>query len=387
LQQRQLVFIIIILAQFCGTSLWFAGNAVLPQLQQQYHWPASALGFLTSATQLGFIFGTLSFAATGLTDRFSPSKLFFTCSVVAAGTNLLALIDTSSYSLVLISRGVVGFFLAGIYPVGMKIAADWSESGLNKWLGALVGALIIGTAFPHALKLFPLLVDAKHLLMGTSILSVSGGMLLLLLVPDGPYRKQASSFSFSGIRKVFSVSPFRIPALAYFGHMWELYAFWVFVPWICFQYQKLHYMMIHPSLLSFFIIASGAVGCVLGGEWSSRIGSVRVARYALFGSGLCCLLSPTLWSLSPALFVLYVLFWGFSAAADSPQLSALVAINAPPEFRGSAITLVVCIGFSITIVSIQLLNFLQNSFPQQYLLLLLAPGPLAGVFALRKHSL
>jgi MFS family permease len=293
------------------------------------------------------------------------------------------LIDSSSYPLVLLSRGVVGFFLAGIYPVGMKIAADWSEAGLNKWLAALVGALIIGTAFPHALKLFPLLVDAKHLLIGTSILSVCGGMLLLVLVPDGPYRKQASSFSFSGMRTVFSVSPFRLPALAYFGHMWELYAFWVFVPWICVHYLEAHSMQVHPSLLAFFIIASGSLGCVVGGQWSSRVGSLGVARYALIGSAFCCLLSPLLWNLPPFLFTVFVLFWGISAAADSPQLSALVAANAPAEFRGSAITLVVCIGFSITILSIQLLNFLQDWFPQRYLLLLLAPGPIAGVIALK----
>jgi MFS family permease len=386
LQQRQLVFCIIVVAQFCGTSLWFVGNAVLPQWQLTYHWPPTALGFLVSATQLGFILGTLVFAATGLTDRFSPSKLFFTCSIIAGSINLLVLLDMSSYSLVILSRGVVGFFLAGIYPVGMKIAADWSEAGLNKWLGALVGALIIGTAFPHGLKLFPLLVEAKYLLLGTSLLSVTGGVLLLFFVPDGPYRKPASSFRFSGIRKIFDLASFRRPALAYFGHMWELYAFWVFVPWICMHYLKVHSMPVHPSLLAFFIIAFGSLGCVIGGQWSSRIGSRDVAKYALIGSALCCLLSPFVLSLPPSLFTMFMLFWGITAAADSPQLSALVAVNAPAEFRGSAITLVVCIGFSITIASIQLLNFLQDWFLQRYLLLLLAPGPIAGVIALRTKT-
>jgi MFS family permease len=381
MQQRQLVFIIIVIGQFCGTSLWFAGNAILPELQQEYHWPISALGFLTSSTQLGFILGTLLFAAAGVADRISPSKLFFVSGIVAGICNLIALIDSSSYSLVVVSRALVGFFLAGIYPVGMKLAADWSESGLGRWLGALVGALVLGTAFPHALKIFSFNVEYKDLLISTSLLSI-GGSILVLFVPDGPFRKPASTFSFSSIYNNFSTSFSRGPSLGYFGHMWELYAFWTFVPWIIVQHQTVHPSNSNPFLMAFFIIASGALGCTFGGFISSWIGSARVARYSLAGSAICCVFSPMLWHLSPYLFLLYMLVWGILVAADSPQLSALVAASAPESSRGSVITLVICIGFSITIVSIQLLSFAQHFIPQHYLLLLLAPGPLLGVLAL-----
>ena len=382
-RQQTLIFYVIITAQFCGTSLWFAGNAVLPQLQQAYQWSPSSLGYLTSATQLGFIGGTLIFAVLGIADRFSPSRIFFVSSLVAAASNLMSLIDLSDISLVLISRCLTGFFLAGIYPIGMKIAADWKEEGLGHWLGALVGALVLGTSFPHALKVIPQFVDPAVLLSGISVLAILGGLLLIFLVPDGPYRKKGSEFSFRSIRNIFNVPPFRAPAFGYFGHMWELYTFWAFVPVIILYYQTLHDAMINPSLLAFMIIASGGLGCVVGGRLSFRFGSAWVAKYALIGSGLCCLLSPFVWNFPFWLFFMFMMFWGMTVAADSPQFSALVARNAPEEIRGSAITLVICIGFSITIVSIQILNALQNVIPTEYLFLILAPGPILGVLAMR----
>ena len=213
------VFFIVVFSQFCGTSLWFATNAILPQLQSQYGWESSALGHLTSVIQLGFIIGTLVFALSGITDRISPSKIFFVSSLIAAACNALVLLDDSSFGLVLISRGLTGFFLAGIYPVGMKIAADWNEQGLGHWLGALVGALVLGTAFPHALKLIPQFIDPTVLVTSVSFLAIVGGCSIYLFVQDGPYRKPATRFSFSEIKSVFKTSSFRAPAFGYFGHM------------------------------------------------------------------------------------------------------------------------------------------------------------------------
>lgn len=384
LSQQQRVFYVIVIAQFCGTSLWFAGNAVLPQLQAAYGWPVSALGYLTSSTQLGFIAGTLIFAALGLADRFQPSKLFFISSLAAGAFNLLALIDISSYPLVLVSRGLTGIFLAGIYPLGMKIAADWQAEGLGHWLGALVGALVLGTAFPYSLKLVPQLVQPSILLVVISTLCVGGAVMLLVYVPDGPYRKRASAFSLTAMGKIFRNDHLRASAIGYFGHMWEVYAYWAFVPFIVMHYQEATQRHFQPSLLCFLIIASGAAGCVIGGIWSFRIGSFRVATYALLASGLCCLLSPFIWDLPLWLFVLFTVFWGVTVAADSPQFSALVARNAPDQLRGSAITLVTSIGFCITIASIQLLSYAQQFIPAQYLFLVLVPGPLIGVLSLVK---
>jgi MFS family permease len=165
--------------------------------------------------------------------------------------------------------------------------------------------------------------------------------------------------------------------------MWELYTFWAFVPWIIFQYEKANPLPLHPFMFTFLVIASGFVSCIAGGQWAVRIGSLRVATLALMCSGMCCLLSPLIWGFSPWLFIGFMIFWGMTVVADSPQFSALVARNAPDDLRGSAITLVTCIGFSITIFSIQLLNYLQQMLPHQYLLLVLVPGPLLGVLSLK----
>lgn len=383
MRKQQLVFYTIVIAQFCGTSLWFAGNAVLGQLQAEYGWPDTSLGYLTSSTLLGFIAGTLAFAVVGLVDRYSPSKIFFYSSLLAAATNLLALIDLSSFALVFSSRFLAGFFLAGIYPVGMKIAADWNQQGLGHWLGSLVGALVVGTAFPHVLKIFPQFVDAKILLTSISVLAVAGAILLLVLVPDGPFRKKGTAFSFASLKTIFVLPQLKSPAFGYFGHMWELYALWAFVPWIVANYSS----DLSAPLLSFIIIAAGGLGCVAGGVASSRIGSYRVARVALISSGICCLVSPFIWNLPQEIFIAFLFFWGFMVAADSPQFSALVAQNADQQFRGSTITLVVCIGFSISIVSIQMINYLQNIIPKEYLLLFLAPGPILGVMGMQQKAL
>lgn len=379
------VFLIIVLSQFCGTSLWFAGNAVLPQLQSLYGWHQDALGYLTSTVQLGFIIGTLLFALSGITDRLSPSKIFFVSSIVAAFCNAVSLIDPSSLTLVLLSRGLTGFFLAGIYPVGMKIAADWNEHGLGHWLGALVGALVLGTAFPHALKLLPQFIDAQALLTAVSLLAALGGGLVYFFIKDGPYRKPATHFSFSEVRTAFKVSAFRAPAFGYFGHMWELYAFWAFVPWAVNFYLERHQdTTSSPALLSFIIIGTGSLGCYFGGQLSFKRGSKWVAQTALISSGICCLISPWIWSLPPVAFFSLMLFWGFMAAADSPQFSALVAASAPSAVRGSAITITICIGFAISIITIQLLAYMKSVIDPNYLFLLLAPGPALGILLLNR---
>lgn len=376
------VFYTILLSQFCGTSLWFAGNAILPQLQSKFNWPVESLGYLISSVQLGFIVGTLASAWSGISDRISPSKVFFASCLLGASGNLICLLNLSSFNFVLTSRFLTGFFLAGIYPVGMKIAADWREHGLGFWLGALVGALVIGTGFPHALNLFPDFVEAKTLTAIVSLLAAIGGVLVLVLVKDGPFRKIATRFSFSSVRQIFRHQAFRSAAFGYFGHMWELYAFWAFVPWALSAFKQLHGASFSTPLWSFIIIATGFLGCLAGGQLSGKHGSKKVATIALACSGLCCLISPLLFNSSTGVFHAFMIFWGAAVIADSPQFSALIAQAAPPEVRGSAITISTCMGFAITIFSIQLLNFMQHQLTPQYLFLLLVPGPLFGLIAL-----
>lgn len=379
------VLFIIVLAQFCCTSLWFAGNGVIEDLIRVFQLEQSALGHLTAAVQFGFISGTLSFALLTIADRFSPSKVFFVSAVVAALFNLGVLYGNNNLVSLLVFRFFTGFFLAGIYPVGMKIAADYFNKGLGKSLGFLVGALVLGTALPHLLKEVTQSFSWRYVIVVTSLLSVFGGILMVWLVPDGPYRKPSQQVDLLAFFKVFEHRKFRSAAFGYFGHMWELYAFWTFVPVMLKTYMNLHpSLSLNIPILSFSIIGIGGLACVIGGYLSLQLGTKRVAFTALLLSGICCLLSPLAFSMaSPTLFLLFLFFWGMVVIADSPLFSTLVAQNATPEIKGTALTIVNCIGFAITIISIQLLTYLQSTLDTRYLYAVLVIGPLLGLIALR----
>lgn len=379
---------VIVIAQFLCTSLWFAGNSVISDLANELHLEAAFLGNLTSAIQFGFISGTLVFAIFTISDRFSPSLVFFISSMIAALFNLGITINNIDTGGILLFRFLTGFFLAGIYPVGMKIASDYYNAGLGKSLGFLVGALVLGTSFPHLLKSFIIGFPWKYVIYFTSFLSAVGGISILLFVPDGPFHKQGQKLKFATFIKGFRLKEFRVVAFGYFGHMWELYAFWAFVPVMLASYN-LHFPAanLKVSLISFFIIGSGAIACVGSGIISQRFGAKKIATISLLSSCLCCLLSPVfLFSASAELFLAFLFIWGFVVIADSPLFSTLVAQNAPGDSRGTSLTIVNCIGFSITIISIQVISFFTGKINSQYLYLLLAIGPILGLIALLKKN-
>ncbi|MFC2120165.1 nitrate/nitrite transporter [Bacteroidota bacterium] len=384
MKQSKLILPIIVISQFCCTSLWFTGNGVMGDLMVNFNLKGSALGHLTSAVQFGFILGTLIFAILTIADRFSPSKVFLTCALLGAIFNAGVIWEGNSLLSIISLRFITGFFLAGIYPVGMKIAADYYEKGLGKSLGFLVGALVIGTAFPHLAKEMTDEFPWKSVLIITSSLALLGGLLMLIMVPDGPYRKPGNRLNLSAFFDVFRNHKFRSASFGYFGHMWELYAFWAFVPIILKTYSLEHPETAYNiPLLSFLIIGIGGLACVFVGYLSLIAGTKRIAFIALLLSCGCCLLSPLIFAAeSESLFIGFLLFWGMVVIADSPLFSTLVAQNATAEIKGTALTIVNCIGFSITIISIQLLNVLQDSMNPMYVYTILALGPILGLIAL-----
>lgn len=372
---------VIVFSQFAGTSLWFAGNAVLPELQASLQLQEGALSLLTSAVQLGFIIGTLCFAFFALADRMSPRLLFLLCSLLGAAANALVLFSATSLAGVLLLRGITGFLLAGIYPVGMKIAASWYSGKLGKAIGYLVGALVLGTAFPHLLRGMGTSLPWQSMMLGVSVLAALGGVLMYLLVPDGPYHNKGTRFDIANIFWVFREREFRAAAFGYFGHMWELYTFWAFVPYIL-AFGFPHLPLGQLSIYSFWVIAAGAVGCIGGGHLSRRCGSGGVAFVQLLLSGLCCVLS--VWVLQlPYLLLPFLLFWGVVVVGDSPQFSALTAKTAPPQLVGTALTVVTSIGFAVTIGSIQLTGYLLTFVPPYLVFVLLAVGPVVGLLGMR----
>ncbi|WP_435414805.1 MFS transporter [Polaribacter aestuariivivens] len=378
---------IIVIAQFFCTSLWFASNGVITDLVSAYQLDASVLGNLTATVQFGFIVGTLLFALFTITDRFSPSKVFFICALLGGTFNLGLIWEENNLNTLLTFRFLTGFFLAGIYPVGMKIATDYYEKGLGKSLSFLVGALVLGTALPHLLKATSTIFLWKSVLYTTSSLAFLGGFLVFLLIPNGPFRKKALKLDFSVCFKIFKNNKFKQAAFGYFGHMWELYAFWTFVPVFLKIYLDTHKnIKFNISLISFFIIGIGSLACVFGGFISEKLGVKRTAFLALLLSGFCCLFLPFIIQIdNQFLFIGFLLFWGMVVIADSPLFSTLVAQNAISENKGTALTIVNSIGFFITIISIQLLNVLFQSYNSNYIFLLLAIGPIIGVFKLKKE--
>jgi MFS transporter, DHA1 family, inner membrane transport protein len=370
---------VLVIAQFAGTSLWFAVNAVMPDLQQAFGWPATAVGSLTSALQWGFIAGTLVFAVLALADRFRATRVFLCCALAGAACTVGAWAMVADFSALLAWRFATGFFLAGIYPVGMKIASQWYRQGLGAALGYLVGALVLGSASAHGLRAVADALPWPSIMLGVAALAAAGGLLILTLgePPQAPVR--VTRMQWQALGTLWTDARVRSSVLGYFGHMWELYTLWVLLPLIL----GTRLSGVDLSWAAFVMLGSGALGCVMGGYAAKRWGSARVAAVFLAISGLCCLLAPAMLHAADAVFYLWLLVWGISVAGDSPQFSTLTARNAPPQAVGSVLTLTNSIGFAISTLSILLFVALTDWLPLGWLLTGLALGPALGLWALR----
>jgi MFS family permease len=357
---------LIVLAELFGTSLWFTGNAAVRELEVLWGLSSVAAAWLLNATQLGFIVGTLSLAATALADRFPAHRVFFIASVVGAAANLGFSYLADGFISALVFRFVTGLALAGIYPLGMKLVVGWAPERAGVVLGWLVGAVTLGTASPFLVRSLSTVHNWQTMAAVASVFAWIGGVVVLSL-GEGPAKKVAAKLNWADAFRAFRDPRFRASALGYFGHMWELYAFWLLVP----------RLVNDNPLTAFAVIAVGAIGCVAGGWLSRRTGSLFVARMALAASGLICLIFPLVGSLQLAL----LLVWGFAVVADSPQFSAMSAKACPPQAVGGALALMVSIGFAITILSIQLVGAVWQQFGVQAVWILL-PGPVFGLLAL-----
>lgn len=379
---------LIVLAQWLGTSLWFSPNSAADDLMAAWQIGSAQFAWLIAATQSGFIVGTLWLAYSGWADRYSASRIFAIACISGAGINAGFSGAWTGFESGLLFRFAVGVCLAGIYPLGMKMIVGWVGTKSGAALGLLVGMLTLGTALPHGIRALGANLPWQAVIQASSVLAVLGAAMVYFL-GDGPHLKKSAGHRNKALGRafgVFKIPDFRAAALGYFGHMWELYAFWAVLPWLAAQ-LLLDARQLYPDLsgsvatISFLGIAAGFLGCILGGRLSHKIDSIYVAAFALMASGLMCLIYPLLsqdWVL-PRLVVLLV--WGFFVVADSPQFSSISARSCPPEWVGSALAIQNSIGFFITIISITLMLSVIESLGSPALWLLL-PGPVLGLMGL-----
>lgn len=377
---------VIVLAQLFGTSLWFSINGVWLSFSRELGLTESDLGRLTLAVQAGFIAGTLTIAVTGLADRFGASRIFAVASVLGALVNAGFVWVANHAPLDFALRFATGLCLAGIYPLGMKMVIAWTPRYAGAALAWLVGMLTLGTALPHLMRGLTLGMPWELPLYGASLLALVGGAVVLLL-GDGPHLPASSGrVPLRQGLAALRIPRFRAVAGGYFGHMWELYAFWTLTPLlVARELDRANQSDDLVPWLAFVIIAVGAIGCVAGGRLSRTKGSEWVARRALIISGAICLIYPLSGHLPPTVLLLLLLVWGLSVIADSPQFSALAAATAPKASVGSSLAVMNAVGFGLTLPAIWLTSGLWSTWGI-WVALLLLPGPAFGLWSLRQRA-
>jgi MFS family permease len=357
-------------------TTWFSASAVVPQLRNEWTLGDTAAAWLTIAVQLGFVAGALVSSVLNVADIVPPRLVILVGALGAAVANaLLGALSAAGPAIPL--RFLTGFFLAGVYPPALKLMATWFRRGRGTALGILVGALTLGSATPHLVNGLGGL-DWHTVVYATSALTLAGG-LLALTVPDGPYPFPPATFDPHQARRVFANRGVRLASLGYFGHMWELYAMWA---WFVVFYSTAVDAGAGAAYATFAVIAAGALGCWVGGVLGDRIGRPETTALAMAVSGACAL-AIGLFLDAPAWMVLAIgLVWGFTVVADSAQFSTLVTEHAEQAYVGTALTMQLAVGFTLTVATIWLMPFFADAVGWRWAFAFLAPGPALGVLAM-----
>jgi MFS family permease len=381
--QKWRALLLLSLAELLAMATWFSASAVVPALTAEWHLGDDGRAWLTMSVQLGFVAGALGSALLNLGDRIRPRNLI-TISMVLAGTST-ALIPMLAHGLAmaLVLRLATGMFLAGVYPVGMKVVATWTRADRGLGIGLMVGALAVGSASPHLLKLLGATDDWRRLLDLAALSAAIGAVLAVLFIREGPERVSTPPFRWSYAVEVMRDREMRLANFGYFGHMWELYAMWAWIPaYLIASFQRTGVEPKWASVAAFATIAAGGLGSLLAGQLADRIGRTTITIASLVLSGACCIAAGILFGGPPVVVVLLCLVWGFAVVADSAQFSACISELCEPAYMGTALALQTSLGFLLTLVTIRLLPTVVGRVGWAWAFLLLVPGPALGAWAM-----
>jgi len=392
--EKSLAVLLIIVAEVMVVSVWFSATAIIPTLQADYALTSQQTSYMTSAVSIGFVAGTLVSAVLGLADRVDARLLFALASVFAAIVNaLFVFVEPGSNGSILL-RFLTGMAMAGTYPIGMKLASSWASGDMGVLIGLLVGALTLGSALPHLLAALDVAgfgFDWRIPVLVASGFAASAAV-LIAFVRVGPVMQRAAQFQPKDALRAFTTKSLRLANFGYFGHMWELYAFWGWIGLFLLDSLSVNgaddTVKLTATLVTFLAVTSGAIGSVVGGSIADRFGRTTLTIGALMISGSCCVLAGFLFGASLWIMVPFVVVWGIAAVADSAQFSSSVIELSAPELRGTMLTVQTCVGFSLTVVAIHLLPVLKDLLGWEFAFMFLAFGPFLGAVAmlrLRAH--
>ena len=384
---RWRVLALLSVAELLGMSLWFATSAVSRGFSAQWNLSASEVGWLTTVVQLGFVCGTAFAAVLNLAD-IVPARLLFAASALLGALSNAAILVAPAYSVALALRFLTGFFLAGVYPPAMKMVATWFRSRRGLAIGTVVGALTVGKATPYLVRAIPS-VGISAVVLTASAGALVAAVLVATGYRDGPYRFTQRPFSWSHVADIARIREWRLATTSYLGHMFELYAFWTWIPaFLAMSVAAEAGGRFGPSrfvsLLSFVTIAIGGAGCVWGGLFADSRGRERLVTISLVMSGACCVLSGFLFGQPIWVLGALAMTWGFFVIADSAQFSTLVTEAVPPHAVGTALTVQTSLGFLLTMLPMQLLPLLARELGWRWSFAFLSLGPVIGIAAIRR---
>ena len=376
------------LSELFALSLWFSASVIAPELIEVWNLSSNSEAWLSTSVPIGFVIGALFSSYFGVADRFNPRKVFAVSVFLGAILNaLLILVDYAFFGILL--RILTGITLAGVYPIAVKILSQWFPQKRGFAIGILIAALTLGSSLPHFVIMFFSSLNWKLVIICTSVLALLSAIIVTYILEDAPIMSEKSPFSLKLIKKVVTNKPVMLANYGYFGHMWELYAMWTWLPafltasFSAYSPEFPHWFIALSSFISIGI--AGGIGCVVGGLISDKIGRANLTIISMFISAICSILIGFTFGQFIWITLIICMIWGMSVISDSAQFSAAVSEIAEVEYVGTALTFQMCIGFLITIFSINLIPIIQRIVGWEWVFTILAIGPILGIVFMVKY--